>query len=135
MGYVYREVRSLENHTLVDGGDCVKLVKRFAPGLIGVSTTEWKAGKRVRDVAVTLLPGTAIATFEGGRYPQDKATGKHAAFFVSTAGAGFYVMDQWKNDSRKPRVSMRHISPKGKNPDGSYKDPSNNADAFYVIEK
>jgi hypothetical protein len=132
MGHVYREVKTLQGHTLVEGGDCVRLVKRFAPGLIGLPTSVWRAGKRVRDVAKTLEPGTAIATFEGGRYPQDGNTGKHAAFFVATAGAGFYVMDQWKNDPRKP---MRHISPLGRNGNGTYKDPSNNADAFYVIEK
>jgi hypothetical protein len=31
MGHVYREVKTLQGHTLVEGGDCVKLVKRFAP--------------------------------------------------------------------------------------------------------
>jgi hypothetical protein len=88
----------------------------------------------VVDVAQRLAPGTAIATFEDGRYPH-RRTGQHAAFFVSSAGAGIWVMDQWKNDPRKPVVSLRHIARKGKTKDGKWKDPSNNAEAFSVIER
>ncbi len=43
-------------------------------------------------------------------------------------------MDQWKDDESKPEISSRHIRSKGKNKDGSFVDPSNNADAFFVIE-
>jgi hypothetical protein len=44
-------------------------------------------------------------------------------------------MDQWKNDPRKPVVSLRHIPRRGKTKDGKWKDPSNNAEAFSVIER
>lgn len=118
MPFVYNAVRTLAGKPLVDGGDCVALVKAHAPGLKGISTTAWKPGAHVVEVAQRLAPGTAIATFEDGRYPQ-RATGQHAAFFVSSAGAGIWVMDQWKNDPRKPVVSLRHIPRRGKTKDGS----------------
>jgi hypothetical protein len=133
MPHVYTKVRELAGHELVGSGDCLELVKAFAPGLIGTTTSSWRPGERVVDVAHKLAPGTAIATFENGRYPHS-VTGQHAAFFVSSAGAGIWVMDQWKNDPRKPVVSLRHIERKGKTKDGKWKDPSNNAEAFSIIE-
>jgi type VI protein secretion system component Hcp len=49
---------------------------------------------------------------------------------------GESVMNQWKGDvEHKPTVSMRHIGRKGRNKDGSFVDPSNNAEAFSVIER
>jgi hypothetical protein len=135
MPSVYKEVRSLEHHALVGSGDCVELIKAFAPGLIGKPTSAWRPGATVIEVASTLQPGTAIATFEQGHFPH-RSTGQHAAFFVASAGAGIYVIDQWKGDPKnKPYVSMRHIERKGKKKDGSFVDPSNNAEAFSVIER
>jgi hypothetical protein len=43
-------------------------------------------------------------------------------------------MDQWQGDPNKPKVSKRYIRSKGKKEDGTYIDPSNNADAFSIIE-
>lgn len=135
MGYVYPAVRTLEGKALIGSGDCVELIKHFAPGLIGMPTAFWKQGAHVIDVAATLRPGTAIATFVNGRYPQHR-TGQHAAFFVRTAGAGIWVIDQWKGDPKnKPTVSMRHIPRRGRLADGSFINPSNNAEAFFVIER
>jgi hypothetical protein len=134
MPFVYKEVRQLAGKALVGTGDCVELVKALAPGLKGIPTIAWRPGEHVVDVAHRLAPGTAIATFKDGHYPHGH-TGQHAAFFVSSAGAGIWVMDQWKNDPRKPVVSLRHIERKGKYPDGTWKDPSNNAEAFSVIEQ
>ncbi len=134
MPFVYKAVRTLAGQALVGTGDCVDLVKGLAPGLKGVPTSAWKAGDSVVEVAHKLAPGTAIATFENGRYPH-RRTGQHAALFVSSAGAGIWVMDQWKNDPHKPVVSLRHIARKGKTKDGKWKDPSNNAEAFSVIER
>jgi len=44
------------------------------------------------------------------------------------------VIDQWKGDPKKPKVSKRHLKTLGKTADGHYVRPSNNADAFSVIE-
>lgn len=133
MPFVYRDVDSLQDHELVGGGDCVALIKEFAPGLAGLPTSAWRAGARVVEVK-NLRRGTAIATFVNGRYPR-LDTGNHAAFYLASAGAGFYAMDQWKNDPKfKPRVAKRLISPGLNKRDGTPRAPSNAAQAFYVIE-
>lgn len=133
--FVYKDVDKLQDQPLVDGGDCVALIKHFTPGLIGVPTSMWREGEQVIATR-NLTRGTAIATFADGRYPPTGNTGKHAAFFLAYAGAGIWVMDQWKGDSRnKPLISKRHIPRRGKNKDGTFKDPSNNAEAFSVIER
>lgn len=79
------------------------------------------------------IPARRIVT--NGRYPNNR-TGNHAALFVAHAGAGIWVMDQWKNDPiHKPAISMRHIPKRGgMRQDGSYPDASNNAEAYFVIE-
>lgn len=132
MPYVYQEVKKLEGQPHVDGGECVALVKALTPGLKGLATVSWRQGKRVVDTT-NLTPGTAIATFENGRYP-NRPTGNHAAFFLGYAGRAIWIMDQWKNDPRKPKVSARVISPGLKNKDGTFRRPSDAADNFYVIE-
>ena len=80
----------------------------------------------------TISKGTAIATFVKGRY-ESKSHGNHAALFLSADATGIWVMDQWKGD-KKPKVSKRHIPKRGTAEDGSFINPSNNADAFSVIE-
>ncbi|WP_241269786.1 BPSL0067 family protein [Caballeronia sp. M1242] len=82
-----------------------------------------------------LIPvGTAIATFVKGEY-RSHAHGNHAAFFLRSDGHCIWVMDQWANDEdNKPVVSSRAICRKGRLKNGRYVDPSNNADAFSIIE-
>jgi hypothetical protein len=136
MGYVYREVDGLQNHELVGSGECVDLVKKLTPGLKGIATIGWRQGESVVEYRGILRAGTAIATFDrDGRFNGTRAHGQHAAFFVRSSAAGIWVMDQWRNDPRKPRVSMRFVRRLGKHKDGSFVDPSNNADAFSVIER
>ena len=48
-----------------------------------------------------LSPGTAIATFENGRYP-NRPHGNHAAFYLGQVANGIYVVDQWRNMENKP---------------------------------
>lgn len=109
MPYVYSQFRKLINGPLVGNGSCALLVQKLTPGLQGVHTSAWRAGARVLDTK-GLLPGTAIATFENGRYParDDK---KHAAIFAAYGGAGFYVVDQWAYDKKRTFVGERYISP------------------------
>jgi hypothetical protein len=134
MPYIYPSPRSLEKQALVGGGNCVDLIKGLVPGLKGVPTAAWRRGERVVD-ARFLVPGTAIATFdEHGRYP-NRPRGNHAAIFVASAGAAIWVMDQWKDDPKRPWVGKRLIYPHRPREDGSYSDPSNSAGAFYVIER
>jgi hypothetical protein len=79
-----------------------------------------------------LLTGTAIATFENGRYP-GRASGNHAAFYSSQVSDGIWVVDQWRGRGKR-EVSKRFIKVKRVLPNGKFEDPSNNAAAFFVIE-
>lgn len=129
MSYVYREAIHLVGKKVIGNGQCVELVKKY----VNVGTTVgWKEGAAV--VGNTALhEGTAIATFVNGRY-LSRPHGNHAAFFVREALGGIYVIDQWKSKDKK-EIGQRFLKSKGKNADGSYRDPSNNADAFSVIER
>lgn len=95
-------------------------------------TSAWRQGEAVMGNS-DLRPGTAIATFENGRYP-NRAHGNHAAFYLGQAPNGIYIVDQWNDSIRKPRISKRFVRAKGKNKSGKYIEPSDNADAFSVIE-
>jgi hypothetical protein len=131
MPFVYRDVDTLQSKPLVGNGECVTLVKEKAPQLKGCPSSMWKQGASVME-SPDLARGTAIATFVDGKYP-NKPSGNHAAFFLKHAGAGIWVMDQWKTNPKRG-VAKRRIPSRGKNADGSFRDPSNNADAFSVIE-
>lgn len=67
-------------------------------------------------------------------YPDAKNLEQNAAFHLGQAPNGIYVMDQWNDSVRKPKISRRYIRSKGKNQSGKYIEPSDNADAFSVIE-
>ena len=129
MAYVYAQVDDLEGTEKVGSKQCVALLQQYA-GL--PRTSSWKEGKAVLG-ELTLPKGTAIATFVNGRYP-NQGSGNHAAFYISQTLNGIWVMDQWASDTSKPKVSKRFLRRKGKNAEGAYIDPSNNADAYSVIE-
>lgn len=129
MAYIYLNLDTLENTDKVGSQQCVALIQTYgrAP-----ATSAWKEGQRVND-APAIIKGTAIATFVAGKYP-NKSRGNHAAFFVAKGVGGIWIMDQWADDKTKPKVSKRFIKNKGKNKAGTYLDPSNNADAYSIIE-
>lgn len=129
MPYVYANVDDLEGTDKVGSKQCVALVVHY--GTLP-ATANWKEGKAVLG-NLTLSKGTAIATFVKGKY-ESHATGNHAAFYLSQDLGGIWVMDQWANDLTKPKVSKRYIRKKGKLSNGTYIDPSNNAEAYSVIE-
>lgn len=129
MPYVYAKVDDLENTDKVGSRQCVALVQKYAKAPL---TALWKEGKAVGDVHI-LAKGTVIATFVDGKY-ESHSTGNHAALFVSTGQGGIWIMDQWANDKTKPKVSKRFIRSKGKTPSGAFVDPSNNADAYSIVE-
>lgn len=133
MAIVYSKVLELQNTKKVGTKECVALVQHFAPA-VGPSSG-WKEGEAVfgnKDIAA----GTAIATFVNGRYPSLKH-GNHAAFFLSQAVDGFWVMDQWRDDAKKPLISKRLIRTKGKTPlaNGTWPQGGDNAYAYSIIEK
>jgi hypothetical protein len=128
MPYIYKDVEKLQEEDKVGSEQCVALVQHYAGA---PNTGSWKEGKGVLGKGA-IVKGTAIATFVGGRY-ESKSHGNHAALFISADASGIWVMDQWKGDT-KPKISKRHIKKKGTAKDGSFVDPSNNAEAFSVIE-
>jgi hypothetical protein len=129
MAYTYKSVDDLEGTEKVDSKQCVALLQHYAnlP-----PTSQWKEGQIVLG-DLTVPKGTAIATFVAGQY-QSHATGNHAAFYLSQDAGGIWVMDQWANDTTKPKVSKRYLRRKGKLANGQFIDPSNNADAYSVIQ-
>lgn len=123
---VYSDVRSLEGKPKEGNGECVNLVKNHTS--VGW-TGKWRQGIDVVG-SNTLEQGTAIATFVDGRYLSN-AHGNHAAFYMGQVSDGIYIMDQWRS---KARIGKRFIRSQGKDAQGRFIDPSNNADAFSVIE-
>lgn len=128
MPYVYIGVRKLENEAKVGDQECVALVRQYAKA---PATFLWREGVPVVG-ARNLVPGTAIATFKNKIWPS-MSHGNHAALYLGQVSNGIYIMDQW-NRSDKKMISSRFIYRLGKNKDGSYVRPSDNADAFSVIE-
>jgi len=126
MPYVYSQVDNLEGKSLVSTGSCAALVQYYTR--MGLTNT-WKEGENVRKNR-EITKGTAVATFENGKYP-NRPHGNHAAFYLSQDGMGIWVMDQWKE---KGKISRRRLYFKGKSSSGKYIDPSNNGDALSIIE-
>lgn len=78
--------------------ECVELIK----GLLDApSTRQWQEGRKLKPHAKDIQPGTAIATFVNGRYPQTRRRGnKHAAIFLRATEQGIYVLDQFVHQQR-----------------------------------
>ncbi len=129
MPHVYAKVDELEGTDKVGSHQCVALLQHYG-GL--PSTIRWFEGKKVMGDS-TIAKGTAIATFVGGEY-RSLRSGNHAAFYLSQDATGIWIMDQWADDKSKPKVSKRHVRRRGKDKSGKFLDPSNNADAYSVIE-
>lgn len=127
MRYIYSNAEKLEAKPLAGTGSCVSLVQVYAAA---PQTSQWKEGIKVVENINDIVKGTAIATFVDGRYP-NKSTGNHAAFFISGDERGIVVVDQWKS---KAAIGKRLLKRLGKDANGNYLNPSNNADAFSVIE-
>ncbi len=128
MPYRYAQARQLDKKPKILDFECVSLVRHYAKA---PPTAMWRQGEKVLGNK-NILPGTAIATFVNGRWPNLKK-GNHAAFYIGQVSDGLYILDQWKS-SEKDRISIRFIPKKGTLPDGTYIRPSDNADAFSVIE-
>jgi hypothetical protein len=104
---------------VVDDGQCVAFVKEASGA---PQTSLWKQGEKVRGSDIP--KGTAIATFMNGVYPSH-CHGNHAAIYVEQNAEGLVVLDQWQGQV----VHQRTIHFRG-----GVGDPSNDGDAFSVIE-
>jgi hypothetical protein len=70
-------------------GECVSLTKFFSGA---PCTSCWRAGVPV--MGNNIPPGTAVATFVNGRYPQGKVP-KNSGIFLQYIPNGFTIIDQW----------------------------------------
>ncbi|MGV7210548.1 BPSL0067 family protein [Oxalobacteraceae bacterium A2-2] len=128
MSYIYSKAAELKGQPVVGSRQCVALVQHYAGAPV---TSNWRQGETVLGNA-TIKPGTAIATFVKGRYP-NHSHGNHAALYVGQTVDGIYIADQWKANG-KTEISVRLIRSLGKDKKGNYVRASDNADAFFVIE-
>jgi len=128
MSYTYAKVDELEGKPVVGSHHCVALVQLYGGAPV---THAWRQGDTVVGNP-KMAKGTAIATFVNGRYPNN-SHGNHAAFFLREVPGGIWVMDQWK-DKKKVSISSRFIRALGQSKSGAYLRPSDNADAYAVIE-
>lgn len=128
MPNIFPGAPQLQMKPKVGNGDCVTLLRTYGP-LKSRPTSTWHEGAKVLGNS-TIEPGTAIATFVHGRYP-NKPTGNHAAFYLRPGPGGFWVIDQYK---RAKKIQSRFIESRGRFKDGTYPFASDNADAFSVIE-
>jgi hypothetical protein len=87
---------------------------------------QWGEGKKVTKGDTTILPGTPIATFVDGKYPQTGSTGKHAAIYLGQDGTGIQVLDQWRAQGEVKQRTIRW--------DSKSSSPSNDGNAFSVVE-
>lgn len=121
---ISNETHVQDNASYVNGNgnhECVTFVQSSAAA---PNTGLWRAGTKVLDAKPgTLLKGTAIATFEGGKYP---VTNRHAAIYITHDANGIWVYDQWNSQGM---VKKRYIRKK------PIIDISvNNASRYYVIQ-
>jgi len=126
MAYIYPQVETLIDKPAYGNQQCAILIQHHADAPL---TAKWKEGTVVRGETL-LAKGTAIATFVGGKYP-NKSTGNHVAFYLSQDKTGLFVVDQYMGSNG---IHQRKLHFKGKTPTGTFVDPSNNGDAFSVIE-
>jgi hypothetical protein len=123
MAYICQEPDSSILHTLVDDGnghfkgECVSLVKHQCSLL--PSTSMWKQGKLVKDLK-TVAKGTAIATFEDGKYKG------HAAIFISQDVTGIWVWYQYNHPPKGVGKRLLRLDDK--------RSLVNNGNKYYVIE-
>ncbi len=108
-------------------GECatgVQWVFQKAGKPLGLVKT-WKEGVKVK--GNDIRPGTAIATFQNGKYRAD-----HAAVLIEERKDGLWVWDQFNNSANgQPKPWGKRLLRFTNNK----KDRSNNGELFHVVEK
>ncbi|MYM88598.1 BPSL0067 family protein [Rugamonas sp. FT82W] len=126
MPFVYKDVGTLEGKDKVGDGECVTLIKTFTDA---GWTGRWKQGAAVVGNK-NIVRGTAVANFVDGKWP-GRNHGNHLAFYMGQVSDGIYILDQWPD---KNKIGKRFIRSKGKDARGNFINPTDNADAFFIIE-
>src|SRR6266545_1729777 len=111
--------------------ECVELTRsvQLDNGGYAPPSWEWRPGPSVLDHnnLRSIKWGTAVATFENGRFQGTRATGQHSGFYLGPTpdGEGFLLLEQFPG---LQNVQIRSIRPKA-----GRTDPPNNARCFNVI--
>ncbi len=129
MPYICPNLRLVEEQAA--DADCVALIRSNVPGLGGCAPSGWRKGAAVVGEQ-RIARGTAIATFENGRYANRRGF-DHAAIFLEYAGTGIWVLEQRDGDDGD--AVQRSFIPTGQaGHDGEFANPGKTAAAFSVIE-
>lgn len=120
MAYIGKNAQEYRKQ-VVCSGHCVAFVQAIANA---PTTHYWRQGIKVKG-ALSLAKGTAIATFQEGKYQNRLNGDSHAAIYIRQDAKGILVWDQWTGHP----ISERYIRFKG----GKGK-ANNDGDAYYVIE-
>lgn len=131
MPYICPNLRVLEEQAVAEEGGCVALIRSNVPGLRGTGASGWRQGAAVVG-DVRIARGTAIATFEDGRYA-NRPGFDHAAILLDYAGAGIWVLEQRDGDE-SGTVQRTFIATGQAGSNGDFANPAQAAAAFSVIE-
>lgn len=111
MPYVAGDPERWAGGPQVGSGECVALVQQATGAPL---TSEWRRGTLVQG-NLTLVPGTAIATFgPDDRYGSRTDGSSHAAIYLGQDEGGIYIIDQWNvraggNIVRRRSPATRYI--------------------------
>jgi hypothetical protein len=119
MAYIANSPETYKGKVVGDG-HCVAFVKAASGA---PATTQWVEGAKVKGAVLTT--GTAIATFQNGKYTNDTTGKSHAAIYVRQDASGITVWDQWKTQPVHTRLIRFQ---------GGSADPRNDGDAFAIID-
>lgn len=122
------DVEALDGTPLVSNKECAGLVMHYSR--VGVAEG-WREGIKVKGNGDKIKKGTAIATFVNGRY-QNLEHGNHAAFYISQSVTGIVIVEQFESLATIQKRTLAYLGVDEKT--GRYNNPSNNGDAFSVIE-
>jgi hypothetical protein len=138
--FIYHDAAGLVGKPLAGNGQCVALVQKYLPEIGHTST--WRAGPRVQDLTRDEIRiGTVIGNMEHGRWP-GRAHNNHVGIYggaqtvdpVTGKIITFVLVEQFVAPG-VTKIQARVIHSKGFRANGAYIDSSNNADAYFVIEK
>lgn len=112
------------------GIQCVGLVKFYSAS---GAAADWTGGDFVMD-RQTIVPGTAIATFNAQNRYSNASSGNHACFFISFMPdrKGIRVLEQHVKPFPS-KIQQRNILSRGRICIDKNSDASNNADAYSIV--
>ena len=123
MAYICQNPEQYEKQPIIKPGECVDLVKHCTNTTKTRPASTWREGIKVK--GANIPKGTAIATFVGGKYPNNKS-GQHAAIYLRQDAKAIYVVDQNRDLKFIQIREIRFNDGKGSR--------SNDGDAFSVID-